>query len=344
MIVVIIAGGSGTRLWPLSTHNYPKHLLTLTGNRSLVQNTYDRVKNLTDNIFVVSEASHINHVYDQLKEVPKKNILIEPARRGTASCAILALSEIKKRQFEDQPILILWADHLIRDNAGFCSTMKEAARLANENKKLVFVGIKPTYPSMAFNYIQKAESLNNGLRNIFKLKQFVAKPDRETAEVYFESGDYLWNTGYLMGNLNAFESEMGVNSPDLWRDYQNLYAAQDKDKVYTNLISLPLDTRLSENVKDALVIQCSFDWMDVGSFRDLHSISHQDRKGNSVKGKNIELEQVTNSYVRNEQPLPIAVIGLDEVAVIATENGILITNQSHDQKVGEVSKRLQGLS
>src|ERR1700756_102968 len=111
MIVVIIAGGSGTRLWPLSTHDYPKHLLTLMGSRSLVQNTYDRVKNLSDDIFVVSEASHIKHVYEQLKEVPKKNILVEPARRGTASCVILALSEIKKRKFKDQPILFLWADH-----------------------------------------------------------------------------------------------------------------------------------------------------------------------------------------------------------------------------------------
>src|SRR4051794_30710844 len=121
MIVVIIAGGSGTRLWPLSTHDYPKHLLRLTNERSLLQNTYDRVRMLADdkNIFIVPEISHAEHVYDQLPDVPKQNILIEPARRGTASCFILALSVIRQKNYEDQPVFFLWADHLIRDKRGF---------------------------------------------------------------------------------------------------------------------------------------------------------------------------------------------------------------------------------
>jgi mannose-1-phosphate guanylyltransferase len=265
MIVVIIAGGSGTRLWPLSTHNYPKHLLTLMGKRSLVQNTFDRVKNLTDDIFVVSEASHIKHVYEQLKEVPKKNILVEPGRRGTASCVILALSEIKKRKYDDQPILFLWADHLIRDKRGFISSAKQAAKLADEHKQLVFMGI----------------------------------------------------------------------------DYLKLLDAKNPEKVYMDFESEPIDTALSEHVPDALVVPGAFDWVDVGSFNDLHSISFQDEDGNHINGDNIELERVSNSYVRNEQKLPVAVIGLDNVAVIATENGILVTNQTYAQKVGDIAKRLQ---
>jgi mannose-1-phosphate guanylyltransferase len=341
MIVVIIAGGSGTRLWPLSTHNYPKHLLTLMGTRSLVQNTFDRVKNLTDDIFVVSEASHIKHVYEQLKEVPKKNILVEPGRRGTASCVILALSEIKKRKYDDQPILFLWADHLIRDKRGFISSAKQAAKLADEHKQLVFMGIEPTYPSTGFGYIQKGERQENGIKNVFKLEQFVEKPDRIKAEHYFESGEYLWNTGYLTGTILTFERELEEHSPKLWTDYLKLLDAKNPEKVYMDFESEPIDTALSEHVPDALVVPGAFDWVDVGSFNDLHSISFQDEDGNHINGDNIELERVSNSYVRNEQKLPVAVIGLDNVAVIATENGILVTNQTYAQKVGDIAKRLQ---
>jgi mannose-1-phosphate guanylyltransferase len=342
MIVVIIAGGSGTRLWPLSTHDYPKHLLTLMGSRSLVQNTYDRVKNLSDNIFIVSEASHIQHVYNQLKEVPKKNILVEPARRGTASCVIFALSEVKKRKFEDQPILFLWADHLIRDKQGFVSSAKQAAKLASSHNQLVFMGVEPTYPSTGFGYIQKGEKQENGFKNVFKLKQFVEKPDRTKAEHYFESGEYLWNTGYLTGTLQSFERELEEHSPRLWNDYQKLLDTKKPEKPYMDFDSEPIDTALSEHVPDALVVPGAFDWVDVGSFNDLHSISFQDDDGNHIKGQNIEMERVSNSYVRNEQDLPIAVIGLDNVAVIATENGILVTNQTYAQKVGDIAKRLQG--
>jgi mannose-1-phosphate guanylyltransferase len=312
------------------------------GSRSLVQNTYDRVKNLSDNIFIVSEASHIQHVYNQLKEVPKKNILVEPARRGTASCVIFALSEVKKRKFDDQPILFLWADHLIRDKQGFVSSAKQAAKLASSHNQLVFMGVEPTYPSTGFGYIQKGEKQENGFKNVFKLKQFVEKPDRTKAEHYFESGEYLWNTGYLTGTLQSFERELEEHSPRLWNDYQKLLDTKKPEKPYMDFDSEPIDTALSEHVPDALVVPGAFDWVDVGSFNDLHSISFQDDDGNHIKGQNIEMERVSNSYVRNEQDLPIAVIGLDNVAVIATENGILVTNQTYAQKVGDIAKRLQG--
>lgn len=341
MIVVIIAGGSGTRLWPLSTHNFPKHLLTLIGNRSLVQNTYDRVKKLSDNVFVVSEASHIKHVYEQLSEIPKKNILVEPARRGTASCVILALSEIKKRGFEDHPILFLWADHLIRDKQGFISSAKLAAKLTDKYKELIFLGVEPTYPSTGFGYIQKGQRLANGYKNVFKLKQFVEKPNRVKAEHYFQSGEYLWNTGYLTGTVQTFERELEAHAPRLWNDYQKLLEAKNPEKAYLDFVSEPIDTALSEHVPDALVVPGSFDWVDVGSFHDLHGISYQDDDGNHLNGDNIELEHVSNSYVRNEQALPVAVVGLDNVAVIATSNGILVTNKTHAQKVGDIAKRLQ---
>lgn len=343
MIIVIIAGGSGTRLWPLSTHNYPKHLLSLTHERSLLQNTYDRVETLANSkdIFVVSEASHVKHVYRQLPKLQKKNILFEPARRGTASCVILALSEIKKRKYKDRPVLFLWADHLIRDRQEFVVSAKQAARLAEESRKLVFMGIEPTYPSTGFGYIQKGNRLKNGSKNVFELKKFVEKPDKNTANQYFQGGEYLWNMGYLTGTIGTFEREIKEHASKLWNNYQSLLKSLRTKKIYMGFESEPIDTALSEHVPDALVVASSFDWTDVGSFQDLHGVSLQDDEGNHIKGGNIELEYVSNSYVRNEQDKPIVVIGLDNVAVIATEDGLLVTNKTHAQKVGDISKRLQ---
>ncbi len=343
MIVVIIAGGSGTRLWPLSTHDYPKHLLCLTNDNSLLQNTFDRVRTLTEveQIFVVSEASHAHHVIEQLPDVPEKNILIEPARRGTASCFLLALNAIKQRGYDDQAIFFLWADNIIRDRSGFTITANNAAELAEKTHKMVFIGVEPAYASTGLGYMEKGDRLQNGFKNVYELKKFVEKPDHKTAAHYFRSGNYLWNTGYLMATLTTLEAEIKANAKQLWDNYQALQNSNDASKTYLGFEPQPIDKALSEGVTDALVMPGAFDWLDIGSFHDLHGVSEQDDDGNYRNGDNIELEQVTNSYVRNEQGLPVAVIGLDNIAVVATKNGFLVTNKTYAQKVGDISKRFK---
>jgi mannose-1-phosphate guanylyltransferase/mannose-6-phosphate isomerase len=349
VIIVVIAGGSGTRLWPLSTHNFPKHLLKLINEKSLLQNTYERIKDLSDNILVIPEKSHAKHVFRQLPDLPRKNVLIEPARRGTASCFVLALSEIKRRKLPEQSIFFLWADHLVGNKIAFTQAVNEAARLAETENRLVFLGIKPAYASTGFGYIQKGRKLNfprlgTKKQNVYELKQFVEKPNIATAKHYLKSRDYLWNSGYLAGTLNTFERELREHAPRLWNDYQALLSAKlplRRRWIYLDFVSEPIDTALSEHVPDGLVLEASFDWTDVGSFHDLHTVSGVDKYGNAVVGKNIELENVSSSYVRNEADIPLAVIGLDNVAVIATENGVLVTNKAHAQKVGEVSKKIQ---
>jgi mannose-1-phosphate guanylyltransferase len=343
MIVVIIAGGSGTRLWPLSTHNYPKHLLRLTNERSLLQNTYARVQKLAgpDQVFVISEASHSHHVIEQLPEVPKENILAEPSRRGTASCFLLALDTIKRRGYSDQAIFFLWADNVIRDTGGFMNTANQAAELAEKTHKMVFIGVEPTYASTGLGYMEKGDRLQNGFKNVFELKEFVEKPDYKTAAHYFKSGNYLWNTGYLTATLATLEKEIRDNAQQLWEEYQALQDSQDPSETYMGFESQAIDKALSERVTDALIIPSAFDWLDIGSFHDLHGVSDQDDVGNHLSGQHVELEQVTNSYIRNEQDLPVAVIGLDNIAVIATKNGFLVTNKTYAQKVGDISKRFK---
>ena len=347
MIVVIIAGGSGTRLWPLSMPDYPKHLLKLTNEYSLLQNTCRRVGKVAEpeNIFVVSEASHVSHVIDQLADmIPKENILAEPARRGTASCFLLALNEIKRLGLDDQAIFFLWSDHVIRDTRGFVNTANQAAELAEQLEKIVFIGVEPTHASTGLGYMEKGDRLHNGFKNAFNLKQFVEKPDRRTATQYFQSGNYLWNTGYMVTTSKTLEKEIQNLNTKLWEEYQALLATDNIEQTYLDFESWVIDKALSEKITDGLVVPATFDWLDVGSFLDLHGASEQDEDGNYLKGGVIEVEQVTNSYIRNEQDLPVAVIGLDNVAVVATKNGFLVTKKTYAQRVGDISKRIGGKS
>lgn len=343
MIVVIIAGGSGTRLWPLSTPDYPKHLLALTDENSLLQNTFARVSQLTqtDNIFVVSEKSHIEHVYKQLPEISKRNILVEPARRGTASCIAMSLTEIKDRNLDrEESILFLWADHVIRDTDGFVATMLRAGEIAEVNRKLIFIGVEPTWPSSGFGYMKKGKQLN-GWVSAYELDCFKEKPDKKIADEYFASGKYLWNTGYLVGSVETFEREMRQVSPELFSAYEVYQKSADKTKAYLDFVSQPLEYVFSEKVTDGAVVSGSFDWADVGSFYDLHDMSLQDNKGNHVRGNKVEIEQTSNSFVRNETDTPVAVIGVDNIVVVNTPSGVLVVNKNYAQNVGEIAKKLQ---
>lgn len=343
MIVFVIAGGSGTRLWPLSTHSYPKHLLSLINKNSLLQNTIDRVKKITstDKIFVISENSHISHVRDQLPELPKDNILAEPSRRGTASCVAWALSTVYKRRLDpNEPVFFLWADSLIRDTDGFVASALRAGEVAVQKNKIVFIGAEPTYASTGLGYMKKSTPLKDW-DGVFALDSFVEKPDRKTAEAYYLSGDYLWNMGYLVGTLSTFENEFDACAPEMKKRYAELCASQEVRDVYEKFESVAVDYVLSEKLSDALVLHGSFDWMDIGSFSDLHDASALDDSGNYVKAPSAVLETVTNSYIRNETDIPVAVIGLDNVVLVITEKGILATNKNFSQKVGDVAKRLQ---
>ena len=340
MIVVIIAGGSGTRLWPLSTPEFPKHLLKLTNEFSLLQNTVNRTKGFArlDEIFVVTEASHAKHVREQLAELPKKNILIEPSRRGTAACVIYALSEIKKRKLGGGPILFLWADHLVRDNDGFMATALRAGEIAHAENRLVFIGVEPRYAATGFGYMERNGKLKNW-QNAYHLASFHEKPDHETANQYFRSGKYFWNTGYLVGDVSTFEEVIRSKSKPLWKSYQKLLTSKDIQTTYEKFKLGPMEKLVSEKVDNAIVVPGSFDWMDIGSFRDLHSISLQDEEGNHIRGESIVLKNATNCYVRNDVTTPVAVIGLDNVVIVNTPNGILVSNKNYAQDVGEVSKQ-----
>lgn len=345
MIIVIIAGGSGTRLWPLSTSKFPKQLLKLINERSMVQNTYDRAKLLTDNIYIVPDVSHSDHVKEQLSDLSTQSFIIEPGRRGTANCIIAALSHISKLHDNDEPIAFVSADHHIRDVEGFKHSFIKAAEASKANRKIVLVGIEPNYPATGFGYIERG-GVEDGLEEVYGVKSFKEKPDFETAKKYLASGSYLWNCGYFVGSVNVFMDEMQKYAPEMRANYEKIYkedpTSEAYEAIYQSFESNSIDYALIEKSDDLLVVPASFDWADIGSFKDLHTVVDLDDKGNHIYGNGIYPEEIENVYVRNEEVKPIAVIGLDNVVIVNTKDGILVARKDLSQKVGDIAKKIQG--
>lgn len=346
MIIVIIAGGSGTRLWPLSTSTQPKQLLALTSERTMVQQAYDRARKLGDTIYVVTEASHAGALRAQLPELPDEAFLIEPGRRGTAHCIVFALDYINRHHDQTEPIAFIHSDHNVRDTQGFAHSFDTAARISRERGCITLIGIEPTFPSTGFGYIQR-DGVIDAQAGVYNVESFKEKPDYETAKQYVESGNYLWNCGYFVGSVEVFMNEMQRSAPDLWSNYQTLasiadFGSEAYNHAYLALDNQVIDIALIEKAHQLAMVSASFDWMDIGNFKDLHDAVAKDEAGNYAYGDNIHTIDVANTYIRNEQPdKPVAVIGLDNVVVVNTPDGVLVARRDVAAKCGDIAKKLQ---
>lgn len=345
MITVIFCGGSGTRLWPLSTHHNPKQLINLVGERSPLLTTYERAKKISDQVYLLPETRLIDAIHQQLPELGEDKVIIEPGMRGTASCLVAALDTITRMHDKDEPIAFLSVDHHIRDVQGFIDSFEVASEIAAKEKRIVLVGIEPTGAATGFGYIEKAGLLKSNDR-VYEVSGFKEKPDFETAKTYTASGRYLWNCGYFVASVNTFLKEMRESAPVLAEYYDKLQAIENQKSdeykdTYLTFENESIDYALIEKVKDLLVVPATFDWMDIGSFKDLHAANISDYAGNHVMGDNIYAPGVENAYIRNEEAKPIAVIGLDNVVVVNTPDGILVSRKDLSQRVGEIAKQIQ---
>ena len=346
MITVIIAGGSGTRLWPLSTPSKPKQLLALTSDRTMVQQAYDRAAKLGDKILVVTEASHAGDLRAQLPELPDEAFLIEPGRRGTAHCIVFALDYIARHHDKTEPVAFIHSDHNVRDLGGFARSFNAAARISSEQSEIVLIGIEPTFASTGFGYIERNGAIDDAA-GVYTVHSFKEKPDYETALQYVASGNYLWNCGYFVGSVDTFLTEMSRSAPELMHSYNSLaslseHGDDEYNQAYLALDNQVIDIALIEKAQSLAVVAASFDWMDIGNFKDLHDVVPKDEGGNYVAGENVHAIDIENVYVRNEEPgKPVAVIGLDNVVVVNTPDGILVARKDVSAKCGDIAKKLQ---
>lgn len=311
----------------------------------MVQQAYDRAATLGDTVYVVTEASHAAALRAQIPELSDEAFLIEPGRRGTAHCIIFALDYIARHHDKDEPVAFIHSDHNVRDIAGFKRSFGTAGRISTEKSEIVLIGIEPTFPSTGFGYIERDGAIDEdaGVYNVLSFKE---KPDYDTALQYVESGSYLWNCGYFVGSVNTFLNEMQQSAPELESNYEALAAISEHgseayNDAYLALDNQVIDIALIEKANSLAVVSASFDWMDIGNFKDLHDVVPKDEDNNYVRGENIHALDVENTYVRNETDTPIAVIGLDNIVVVNTPDGILVARKDVSHRTGEVAKKLQ---
>lgn len=343
---VIIAGGTGTRLWPLSRESYPKQFLPLEGNCTMLQRTITRLNKL--DLFpplVICNEEHRFLVAEQLREVGKlsHNIILEPVGRNTAPAVTLAALTVQQTVNSDDPLLlVLAADHVIHDEAAFVRAVECAIPYA-EAGKLVTFGIVPTHAETGYGYIRRGCDLGGA----FSVAQFVEKPDVDTAKYYLTSGEYFWNSGMFLFRTSSFLSELKKFCPDIHHACTQAVGTinQDFDFIRVDKEAFKLcpndsiDYAVMEKTTDAVVVPMDAGWSDVGSWSSLWEISDKDENGNVFRGDVLQYSS-RNNYVFSESAL-VSLVGINNTVVIQTKDAILVVNQNDVQDVKRIVAELK---
>ena len=345
MYIVLMAGGTGTRFWPRSRKSYPKQLLNIIGSRSMLQLTFDRIKNMTsaDRILIITNEEQKSIIEKQLPEIPAINIISEPMGRNTAPCIGLAATIIKKIQYINEVMVVLPADHLIGDAASFIKTIKSGVEYIESNKCLLTIGVTPSYPETGYGYIQTGDQISNlqGV-DIYKVKTFAEKPNKETAERFLKSGDFFWNSGMFIWKVDQILNEIDEYIPELSEDLlqiENSYGKPEYNKtlkdVYSRTKAISIDYGVMENAKDVCVIKADFQWNDLGSWEAVYNISPKDKNGNVVDSKQSVLINAQNNYLYSSKKL-IAAMDVENLVVVEMDDAILICKKDKSQDVKSI--------
>jgi mannose-1-phosphate guanylyltransferase/mannose-6-phosphate isomerase len=345
---VILSGGSGTRLWPLSRQSRPKQFLALTGARSLLQDTVTRVQSVRDCAapIVVSNQEHRFMVAEQLHELGVRPAaqLLEPVGRNTAPAVAAAALHV----LESDPhaiLLVLPSDHVIGDGAAFGEAVARAARAAAANYLVTF-GVRPSEPNTGYGYIERAEALP-GQKEVHRIRQFVEKPDLENARNYLASGRFLWNSGMFVFLARRYLEELQRLQPEILQAAQATLAAAVRDLDFIRLDrtaferspSLSIDYAVMEKTDAGAVVEAHFPWSDVGSWSALWDIGGKDAAGNVVHG-DVHTRGARNCYLWSEERLLVA-LGVRDLMVIETGDALLVADRARAQEVREVVQELQ---
>ncbi len=342
---VVLAGGSGSRLWPKSRAALPKQFLALTSDQTMLQDTLARLNGSdASQPIVICNDAHRFLVAEQLRKMQSEHggIILEPVGRNTAPA--IALAALHATQSNEDPVLlILAADHLIKNQAAFHKAVAEANALALEGHLVTF-GIVPDQPHTGYGYIKGGESLGNGM----KVEQFVEKPDMATAEQYVASGNYFWNSGMFMFKASTYLAELKKYAPDMLTICEKAIESESKDldfiridpDIFATCPDDSIDYAVMEKTEHAAMIPLDAGWSDVGSWSSLwETADEKDENGNVVVGDAI-LEGVNNSYINAEERL-ISVVGLDDVVVVETKDAVMVAHKDKVQDIKNVVNKLK---
>ena len=342
IIPVIMCGGSGTRLWPLSRAQFPKQFLPLVNDTSMLQDTLARLPSEHQAAVFICNEEHRFLVAEQIKQTnnTKSTILLEPKGRNTAPAVALAALDALTNN-DDALLLVLAADHVIKDIGKFHQAISIATVAATQGKLVTF-GIVPTHAETGYGYIQKGQQDCLQGEDIYQVAKFVEKPDIETAQGYLESDDYLWNSGMFLFKASRYIEELEKFRPDILSACRASMDKVEKDLDFTrpereSFLQCPdesIDYAVMEKTEDAIVVPLDAGWSDVGSYSALWEVCQQDAQLNVIKG-DVIAHDTSNSYIHSQNKL-ITTLGVDNLVVIDTPDAVLIANKDKVQNVKEI--------
>ncbi len=340
LYAVIMAGGVGSRFWPRSRKENPKQLLKIFGANTMIQDTVARLKGLVsnENIYIITNRLQAFRIKQQLPQLPEENIIDEPFGKNTAPCIGLA-SVIIKQKDPDAVTVVLPADHLIMDVEKFKERIRQAAEYAYESEGLMTIGIIPDRPETGYGYIQFDSK--EVAPQIYKVSTFAEKPNLATAKRFLASGDFLWNSGMFIWKVSAILEEIKKYMPELHSALLEIEKALGQDdfdkiltRIYGQLSKISIDYGIMEHSRKVFLIKGDFGWSDVGSWETVYQLSEKDEEGNAKIG-DVYCEKTKNSYIYSLNKFS-AVVGLEDVIVINTEDALLVCKRENAQDVKSV--------
>ncbi len=343
MIALIMAGGIGSRFWPLSRKNNPKQFLNILSEKSMLQMTVDRLTSKIDlkDIFIVTSNEQVELTKLHLPELPEENVIIEPFGMNTAPCIALSALYLSRSYDKNTRMIVLPADHLIIDKNDFLQSLDAGDEIASQDNLVTF-GIKPNFPATGYGYIEAGEKIE---RDMFYVKQFKEKPDYQTAQKFLQKGNFFWNSGMFLWKietiLNAFKNYLpkvyGLLQ-QIETNWQESGISADITNVYRKMPRLPVDIGIMEQAEKRVVIPVDYGWNDVGSWKALYEISPKDRNQNVINCDNITLDSKKN-YVHSDKF--VALIGIEDTIIVETSDALLITKKEKAENVKKIVEKLQ---
>lgn len=341
--LVILAGGVGSRFWPISNEHYPKQFLDLLNcGRTMLQLTADRFDGVVpkENIWVMTSVDYAEIVRNQLPEIPKENVIAEPCQRGTAACVCYISWKIKKLNPKAN-IVVTPSDHIVPDTAKFQEAVKDTLSFAEETDAILTLGLKPTLPEPGYGYIKADLSYSSSRKhNIYRVDKFKEKPSVAEAEEYVKLPNYFWNSGVFIWSvatvINAFrvyESEISEIFENLLPVYGTPDEAEAIERAFPMCKTTSLDYAIMEKAEEIFVYPASFPWSDLNSWNTLHSQSSADAYGNAVFGEGVRLYDTYNSVVHAVGARHVIVQGLDGFIVAIKQDEVLICKLSEEERI-----------
>lgn len=346
---VIMAGGKGERFWPKSRTHLPKQFLSLTADKeTMIQKTVARLKSITkpEDIFIVTNKMYEELTQEQLPQIPKENIILEPCGRNTAPCIALAAAVIEKKYGEETVMLVLPSDHLIRYEEMYTDTLRQAISVAESGQRLVTIGITPTYPETGYGYIQFERDTTLGMRGVYQVNRFVEKPDIDTAKSYLSSRKYLWNSGMfvwktstILMNMEKFMPKVYSGALEIADKFGSYEFESTLNENYEKLPSESVDFGIMEKAEEIYTIPGSFGWDDVGNWLAVERINSTNELGNYVEGDVITIGTKHCTICGGKRL--VAAVGVENIIVVDTDDAILICEKNSTQDVKKVIENLK---